>query len=72
MDDRDRAGFPGMWPLAAETQLSLLIHRLHHMIIFLQRMKEVLKISTGCQALNDILGGGIETKSITEIYGEFR
>ncbi len=31
-----------------------------------------MRISTGSQALNDILGGGIETKSLTEIYGEFR
>lgn len=31
-----------------------------------------MRITTGSQALNDILGGGVETKSLTEIYGEFR
>lgn len=29
-------------------------------------------ISTGCTALNEILGGGLETGSITELYGEYR
>ena len=29
-------------------------------------------VTTGCQALNDILGGGLETGSITELYGEYR
>jgi len=28
-------------------------------------------ISTGCKALDDLLGGGIETKAITEFIGEF-
>jgi RecA/RadA recombinase len=29
-------------------------------------------ISSGCAAVDEILGGGFETKAITEIYGEFR
>lgn len=29
-------------------------------------------ISTGAAAVDEILGGGIETKSITEIFGEYR
>lgn len=43
-----------------------------HVAATLQRVKEILKISTGATAINELLGGGIETKSITEIYGEYR
>ncbi len=38
----------------------------------LQRTKEIVKISTGCAALNELLHGGIESKCITEMFGEFR
>ena len=38
----------------------------------LQRQKEIVKISVGAQAVNELLGGGIESRCITEIYGEFR
>ncbi len=38
----------------------------------LQREREVVKISMGAEAINTLLGGGVETKSITEFYGEFR
>eukprot|EP00474_Spongospora_subterranea_P009727 CRZ10185.1 hypothetical protein [Spongospora subterranea] len=34
--------------------------------------RDIRKLSTGCTALNDILGGGIESMSITEVFGEFR
>lgn len=34
--------------------------------------KEVIKITTGASALDKILGGGLETGSITEVFGEFR
>lgn len=37
-----------------------------------QRRMNVYNISTGSSALNDIIGGGIETGSITEAFGEFR
>jgi meiotic recombination protein DMC1 len=37
-----------------------------------QRRKEVVHISMGAKALNELLGGGIESKCITEIYGEYR
>lgn len=37
-----------------------------------QRQKEIVKISVGAQAVNELLGGGIESRCITEIYGEFR
>ena len=30
------------------------------------------RITTGCKALDAILGGGIETGSVTEVFGEFR
>jgi RecA/RadA recombinase len=32
----------------------------------------VSKVSTGSKALDELLGGGIESQSITEIFGEFR
>ena len=32
----------------------------------------MLKITTGSSELDSLLGGGIETMSITEIFGEFR
>ena len=34
--------------------------------------KQVIRITTGSAALDSILGGGIETSSITELFGEFR
>ena len=37
-----------------------------------QRSKEIVKISTGSKALNELLEGGIESKCITEMFGEFR
>ncbi|KAJ3279082.1 recombinase rad51 [Borealophlyctis nickersoniae] len=39
---------------------------------FHQRRSELINISTGSQELDKLLGGGIETGSITEIFGEFR
>lgn len=38
----------------------------------LQQRGEIVKLTTGATALDTILGGGLETGSITEIYGEFR
>ena len=38
----------------------------------LQQRGEIIKLTTGSKALDDILGGGLETGSITELYGEFR
>lgn len=34
--------------------------------------QQVMRLTTGCTDLDKILEGGIETGSITEIYGEFR
>ncbi|MDD3042803.1 MAG: DNA repair and recombination protein RadA [Methanosarcinaceae archaeon] len=37
----------------------------------LERRKLVGKLSTGCVEFNEMMGGGFETQSITELYGEF-
>ncbi|KAK9930898.1 hypothetical protein M0R45_018202 [Rubus argutus] len=34
--------------------------------------KSLIRITTGSQALDELLGGGIETLAITEAFGEFR
>lgn len=34
--------------------------------------KNVKRLTTGSKSLDDLLGGGIETQSITEFYGEYR
>ncbi|KAJ3220330.1 recombinase rad51 [Clydaea vesicula] len=39
---------------------------------FQQRRQELILISTGSKELDKLLGGGIETGSITELFGEFR
>ncbi|TNY16983.1 putative DNA repair protein RAD51 [Rhodotorula diobovata] len=39
---------------------------------FHARRAELVTITTGSNALDNILGGGIETGAITELYGEFR
>ena len=36
------------------------------------RADTIMHITTGCAAFDSILGGGLETGCITEIYGEFR
>lgn len=38
----------------------------------LSKRQSVIRISTGSKALDTLLGGGIETQSITEAFGEFR
>jgi DNA repair protein RadA len=38
----------------------------------LSRRKELAKITTGSQKLDELFGGGIETGAVTELYGEFR
>ncbi|XP_064601425.1 DNA repair protein RAD51 homolog 1 [Liolophura sinensis] len=39
---------------------------------FHQKRSEIIQISTGSKELDKLLQGGIETGSITEIFGEFR
>ncbi|KAL6565088.1 Meiotic recombination protein dmc1 [Orobanche minor] len=38
----------------------------------LLKRKSVVRITTRSQALDKLLGGGIETLAITEAFGEFR
>ncbi|MHA1838785.1 MAG: helix-hairpin-helix domain-containing protein, partial [Candidatus Ranarchaeia archaeon] len=40
--------------------------------IYDYRLHGVLRVTTMCKALDDLLGGGIETGSITEVFGAFR
>ena len=37
----------------------------------LKKREQIEKISTGCKAFDDMLGGGFETGSISECFGEF-
>ena len=39
---------------------------------FKQKRAEIIQITTGSNELDKLLGGGIETGSITELFGEFR
>lgn len=36
-----------------------------------ERRKSISKITTGSKSLNELLGGGVETMAITEMYGRF-
>ena len=36
------------------------------------RQANLFRLTTGCADFDKMLGGGIETKSITEVYGEYR
>ncbi len=37
----------------------------------MERRKEVGRITTGSEGINELIGGGIETQSLTEVFGEF-
>ncbi|MGB9622529.1 MAG: DNA repair and recombination protein RadA, partial [Candidatus Bathyarchaeia archaeon] len=37
----------------------------------LERRKNLLKCTTGSRSLDDLLGGGVETQAITELWGEY-
>ncbi len=37
-----------------------------------EKRRNIVHVTTGSAALDKILGGGIETASITELFGEFR
>ena len=39
--------------------------------VILERRKSVSKLTTGSKALDELLGGGLESQAITETYGEF-
>ena len=40
--------------------------------IFLEKRKRLVRISSGSKELDTLLGGGFESNSITELFGEFR
>ncbi|MHA2226342.1 MAG: DNA repair and recombination protein RadA [Candidatus Hodarchaeales archaeon] len=40
--------------------------------VILESRRNMLRATTGADSLDDLLGGGIETGSITELYGEYR
>ena len=40
--------------------------------VILESRRNMLRVTTGADSLDDLLNGGIETGSITELYGEFR
>lgn len=35
------------------------------------RRKDIAKVTTGSEAFDDLMGGGLETQSITELFGEY-
>ena len=37
----------------------------------MERRKDVGRITTGSSGLDELIGGGIESQSITEVFGEF-
>lgn len=39
---------------------------------FFEKRQSMIHLSSGSQSLDQLLGGGVETGSITEIFGEFR
>jgi len=39
--------------------------------VILERRKSVSKLATGSKALDELLGGGLETQAITEAFGEY-
>ena len=41
-----------------------------HLVV--QRARDIVKINFGAQQVNELLGGGLETKAITEMFGEYR
>ena len=38
----------------------------------LEARKEIVRVTTGSKEIDNLLGGGIETGSLTELFGEFR
>jgi len=39
--------------------------------ILLERRKNIERITTGSKTFDELIGGGVETQSITEVYGEY-
>ncbi len=53
---------------AARSTLSLSFIRADEL---LRKRQSVLRLTSGSNAIDEILGGGLETQTITEIYGEY-
>jgi len=53
---------------AARAQLKFTIKTAYELE---QEMKEIKRITTGSKSLDKLLGGGVETRSATEFFGEF-
>jgi len=53
---------------AARSSLSVSFIRADEL---LKMRQSVLRLTTGSKAIDDILGGGLETQTITEFYGEY-
>jgi hypothetical protein len=47
-------------------------HFLQNGLEMREKRRGIVKITTGSSALDAILGGGVESSSITELFGEFR
>jgi RecA/RadA recombinase len=41
-------------------------------LVLFEKRKKIKKITTGCATFDTLLGGGIESQSITEVFGEYR
>ena len=53
---------------AARSSLSFSFVRVDEL---LKKRQNVLRLTTGSKKLDDLLGGGLETQTITEFYGEY-
>jgi len=53
---------------AARSSLSVTFIRADEL---LKMRQNVLRLTTGSKAIDDVLGGGLETQTITEFYGEY-
>jgi len=53
---------------AARASISLSFTRVDEL---LKKRQNVLRLTTGSKKLDELLGGGLETQSITEFYGEY-
>lgn len=40
--------------------------------VILDKRKNIIRLTTGSEKLNELIGGGVESMAITEVFGEFR
>ncbi|KAM0838847.1 hypothetical protein ACQ4PT_060702 [Festuca glaucescens] len=65
-------GFQTQGFMTGSDLLIKMCFRLFDLLLLILKRKSVVRITTGSQALDELLGGGIETLCITEAFGEFR